>query len=46
MDWITFLISVFTSLILVKFLPSYISEKAKNLATKEDIEEITKKSKI
>lgn len=43
MDWITFLISVFTSLILVKFLPSYISEKAKNLATKEDIEEITKK---
>ncbi len=43
MEWMTYIISVVTSLILVKFLPSYLSEKAKNLATKEDIEEITKK---
>ena len=35
--------SVTISLILNKYLPSYFSEKGKNLATKEDIEEITSK---
>ena len=43
MEWLIYLGAVGTSLILTKFLPSYMSEKAKNLATKEDIEEITKK---
>lgn len=40
---IVVLISVIISLILNKYLPSYFSEKGKNLATKEDIEEITSK---
>lgn len=43
MEWLIYLGAVGTSLLLSKFLPSYMSEKAKNLATKEDIEEITKK---
>ena len=34
---------VFLSLIFAKYLPSYFNEKAKNLATKEDIEGITTK---
>ncbi|AGR77093.1 hypothetical protein A7H1H_0784 [Aliarcobacter butzleri 7h1h] len=36
-------VSVIISLILNKYLPSYFGEKGKNLATKEDIEEITSK---
>ncbi|MCG3657120.1 hypothetical protein [Aliarcobacter butzleri] len=36
-------VSVIISLILNKYLPSYFGEKVKNLATKEDIEEITSK---
>jgi len=43
MEWIIYIGAVMTSLVLTKFLPSYMSEKAKNIATKEDIEEITKK---
>ena len=43
MEWLVYIGAVGTSLFLTKFLPSYMSEKAKNLATKEDIEEITKK---
>jgi len=43
MELLIYLGAVFTSLILSKYLPSYVSEKAKNLATKEDIEDITKK---
>jgi hypothetical protein len=43
LEWLIYLGAVGTSLILTKYLPSYMSEKAKNLATKEDIEEITKK---
>jgi hypothetical protein len=36
-------ISVIIGLILNKYLPSYFGEKGKNLATKEDVEEITSK---
>ena len=35
-----FLIGLFTK----NYLPSYMDEKGKNLATKEDIEEITRKT--
>ena len=35
--------SVLLSLFFTKYLPSYFNEKAKNLATKEDIEGITTK---
>jgi ribosomal protein L16 Arg81 hydroxylase len=43
MDWLTILIAVIISVIFNKYLPSYFSEKGKNTATKEDIEEITQK---
>ena len=43
MDWITFGTAVISSLLLNKFLPAYFSEKGKNLATKEDISQITDK---
>ncbi len=43
MDWITLITATFISLLLNKFLPSYFSEKGKNIATKEDIEQITQK---
>ncbi|MEW5832259.1 MAG: hypothetical protein AB1763_05430 [Campylobacterota bacterium] len=43
MDWLTFFAAIIVSFILNKFLPAYFSEKGKNAATKEDIEEITKK---
>ena len=43
MEWLIYFGAVGTSLLLTKYLPAYISEKAKNLATKEDIEEITQK---
>lgn len=36
-------ISIATNLVINKFFPAYFSEKGKNTATKEDIEEITKK---
>ena len=36
-------VSIVTNLLINKFFPSYFSEKGKNTATKEDIEEITKK---
>ncbi len=43
MDWITLGTAVIISLLLNKFLPGYLSEKGKNLATKEDISQITEK---
>ena len=43
MDWITLGTAVVVSLLLNKFLPAYFSEKGKNLATKEDISQITEK---
>lgn len=43
MDWITLITAILISLLLNKFLPSYFSEKGKNIATKEDIEQITQK---
>ncbi len=43
MDWLTLFTAIAISLILNKFLPAYLSEKGKNTATKEDIEEITQK---
>lgn len=43
MDWLTLFTAIAVSLILNKFLPAYLSEKGKNAATKEDIEEITQK---
>ncbi|WP_294892092.1 MULTISPECIES: hypothetical protein [unclassified Sulfuricurvum] len=43
MDWLTLLTAIAVSLLLNKFLPAYFSEKGKNTATKEDIEEITQK---
>jgi len=43
LEWLIYFGAVGTSLLLTKYLPAYISEKAKNLATKEDIEEITQK---
>lgn len=43
MDWITLVTAVAISLLLNKFLPAYLSEKGKNLATKEDISQITEK---
>ena len=43
MDWITLGTAVIVSLLLNKFLPAYFSEKGKNLATKEDISQITEK---
>lgn len=43
MDWITLGTAVIISLLLNKFLPAYFSEKGKNLATKEDISQITEK---
>lgn len=36
------LVSILIVLVIVRLLPSYFSEKGKNLATKEDISEITK----
>lgn len=38
-------IYVFTGFVYKKYLPSYMDEKGKNLATKEVIEEITRKTK-
>ena len=43
MDWITLGTAVIISLLLNKFLPGYLSEKGKNLATKEDISKKKKK---
>lgn len=43
MEWLIYFAAVGTSLILTKFLPSYMTQKGKNLATKEDITEITNK---
>lgn len=43
MNWLTFFAAVAVTLLLNKFLPAYLSEKGKNIATKEDIEEITRK---
>jgi hypothetical protein len=43
LDWITLGTAVIISLLLNKFLPGYLSEKGKNLATKEDISQITEK---
>ena len=43
MDWITLETAVVVSLLLNKFLPAYFLEKGKNLATKEDISQITEK---
>lgn len=40
---LTFIVGVISSLILRNFLPGYMGEKGKNLATKEDVEEITSK---
>jgi hypothetical protein len=37
------IVALFVGLILANFLPGYLGEKGKNLATKEDIEEITEK---
>lgn len=52
MDWailifeILLAVEVFLIGLFVKnYLPSYMDEKGKNLATKEDIEEITRKTK-
>lgn len=48
MTWIqTALVAFFLllfALFLKRYIPSYVEEKAKNLATKEDIEEITRKT--
>ena len=43
MDWTTLGTAVTISLLLNKFSPAYFSEKGKNLATKEDISQITEK---
>lgn len=43
MNWLTLLTAIAVSLLLNKYLPAYLSEKGKNTATKEDIEEITNK---
>jgi len=40
---ISVVLAVGVNLLLSKYLPSYFSEKGKNTATKEDIEEITQK---
>ena len=48
MDWITILlVALFVFLLglyIKHYLPSYFNEKGKNLATKEDIEDITRKT--
>ena len=48
MGWINIIVTVLSvfilGLFLKNFLPSYMTEKGKNLATKEDIAEITKKT--
>lgn len=51
MDWIAilsfsvlFLVSFIIGFLLRNFLPSYFTEKGKNLATKEDVENITRKT--
>ena len=45
MEWVYIILNIilflFTILVIKKFLPSYFEEKAKNLATKQDIEIIT-----
>lgn len=42
MEWVYIILNIilflFTILVIKKFLPSYFEEKAKNLATKQDIE--------
>lgn len=48
MEWIQIIINVvlifLLGLFIKNYLPSYMNEKGKNLATKEDIQEITKKT--
>lgn len=48
MEWILVVINVVLTILLGLFiknyLPSYMDEKGKNLATKEDIQEITRKT--
>lgn len=48
MEWVYIILNIilflFTILVIKKFLPSYFEEKAKNLATKQDIEIITRKT--
>lgn len=48
MDWIWLILNVvlffLIGLFLKKYLPSYMDEKGKNLATKEDVAEITRKT--
>jgi hypothetical protein len=48
MDWLIILVIVLgffsLGLFVKNFFPSYMDEKGKNLATKEDIEEITRKT--
>ena len=43
MDIFKILIIIGVGLLIKSYLPKYIEEKAKNLATKEDIEEIASK---
>lgn len=48
MEWIQIIINVvlifLLGLFIKNYLPSYMNEKGKNLATKEDIQEITRKT--
>jgi hypothetical protein len=41
-DWVQIIVTFVVALVAAKFLPSYMTEKGKNVATKEDIHDITK----